>query len=384
MTGLSRNVVRVVLAALAVGAAVFAGVNAASPDAQHFTLHFAEVKGLYVGDSVDVLGVNVGRVTEIDAGPDSVRVGVEVSGDRPIPADAKAVLVAPSLVSVRHVALAPVYGGGPKMADGATIPLSRTAVPVEWDEIKEQLVRLSDALGPGGANKDGSLSRFLDASSGSLEGQGAEIGQTLERLSEALRTLADSKGDIFATVRNLNTFVAALEASDTQVRAFNDQLAGAADLLADNRTELAAALKSIEGVFKDLTRFTEAHRADLTSTVTGLRSTTKLLADNRQNLADILQVAPTTMSNFYNTYDPVVPAMTGSLVTQNMDSPAMFLCSAVYSLGQSPETCADLLAPVAKYLRVEQPPVGLSVLENNRPGGQVPGPQAPDEQRGTP
>ena len=36
------------------------------------------------------------------------------------------------------------------MADGATIPLERTAVPVEWDEVKTQLTRLADELGETG------------------------------------------------------------------------------------------------------------------------------------------------------------------------------------------------------------------------------------------
>ena len=40
------------------------------------------------------------------------------------------------------------HNGGPLMADGATIPLERTAVPSEWDEVKTQLTRLADELGP--------------------------------------------------------------------------------------------------------------------------------------------------------------------------------------------------------------------------------------------
>ena len=34
------------------------------------------------------------------------------------------------------------------MGDGAVIPVDRTAVPVEWDEVKEQLMRLATELGP--------------------------------------------------------------------------------------------------------------------------------------------------------------------------------------------------------------------------------------------
>src|SRR3546814_18051617 len=80
-----------------------------------------------------MLGVRVGKVTEIDPQPTRVRVTFEVDRGQKIPAGAKAVLVSPSLVSVRHLALSPVYSGGPVLEDGAVIPISRTAVPVEWD-----------------------------------------------------------------------------------------------------------------------------------------------------------------------------------------------------------------------------------------------------------
>ena len=65
-----------------------------------------------------------------------------------VPADAKAVIVAQNLVSARYVQLTPAYESGPAMTDGAVIPIERTAVPVEWDEVKEQLTRLATELGP--------------------------------------------------------------------------------------------------------------------------------------------------------------------------------------------------------------------------------------------
>ena len=67
-----------------------------------------------------------------------------------VAADARAVIVAQNLVSARFVGLTPSGGVGPTIPDGAVIPLSRTAVPVEWDEVKEQLARLATDLGPAG------------------------------------------------------------------------------------------------------------------------------------------------------------------------------------------------------------------------------------------
>src|SRR5690606_10176668 len=153
------------------------------------TLEFEQTKGLYEGDDVTILGVTVGHVVEVRPGPESVEVDIEVEGHR-LPADVRAVLVAPSLVSARRIAVAPVYSGGATLDDGATVPIARTAIPVEWDDVKKQLVRLTDALGTEGANKDGSLSDLLDVSARNLKGNGAAIGSTISSLSKAMQTLS--------------------------------------------------------------------------------------------------------------------------------------------------------------------------------------------------
>ena len=47
--------------------------------------------------------------------------------------------------------------------DGADIPLPDTGVPVELDRIYASLRDLSEALGPNGVNKDGTLDHLLEA-----------------------------------------------------------------------------------------------------------------------------------------------------------------------------------------------------------------------------
>ena len=66
----------------------------------------------------------------------------------PVPADVRAAILSPSLVSARAIQLVPAYSGGPKLAAGATIPQDRTAVPVEWDDFRQQLEKLTDSLQP--------------------------------------------------------------------------------------------------------------------------------------------------------------------------------------------------------------------------------------------
>ena len=120
---------------------------------------FDTATGIYPGDQVRVAGVPVGTITSMKAEGTQVRIGMEVDDDVPVPADVRAIVVAENLVSARFVQLAPMYTSGPTLPDGATIPRDRTAVPVEWDEVKTQLNRLATDLGPQGDVSSTSVGR---------------------------------------------------------------------------------------------------------------------------------------------------------------------------------------------------------------------------------
>ncbi len=105
--------------------------------------YFASAVGLYPGDQVRIIGVPVGTIDSIEPRPADVKITMSISDDVKIPKDAKALIMSPNLVSARFIQLTPAYTGGAVLSDGASIDLSRTGVPVEWDEVKEALTLLS-------------------------------------------------------------------------------------------------------------------------------------------------------------------------------------------------------------------------------------------------
>ena len=141
----------------------------------------------------------------------------------PIPADAKAVIVAQNLVAARYVQLDARLPErrGPTMGDGGVIPFERTAVPVEWDEVKTQLMRLATELGPKTAHgtcRDTSVGRFIDSAANALDGNGEKLRETLAQLSGVARIFADGSGNIVDIIKNLQTFVTALRDSNAADR----------------------------------------------------------------------------------------------------------------------------------------------------------------------
>lgn len=299
----------------------------------HVTAYFPRTVGIYPGSDVRVLGVRIGEVEKITPEGDRVRVELKYDEGRKVPADAKAAIINSSVVSDRYVQLLPVYRKGPVLRNGAVIPETRTAVPVELDRVFDSLHTTADALGPQGANKDGSLSRLLGVSADNLDGQGENLNQTVEDLSQAVTTLSDGRKDLFGTVRNLQVFTAALAADDKSVRSFNTSLAEVAGQLAGERKDLADALKNLGTALGDVSAFVKKNKKSLTSNVQGLSKVTKVLVTQRAALAELLEVVPTGLSNLNNAYNPSSGTLDTRNNAQQAQDPASLLCSVLKTTG---------------------------------------------------
>lgn len=366
------------LAAALVVAVVAAAVLIAMDDApKRAVAYFDRAVNLYVDDEVRVLGVQVGHVTAISPAGTRMRVDLEYDPEVEIPADAMAAIVSPTLVTGRFVQLAPAYGGGAVLADGAVIPRERTVVPVEWDEVKRQVATLAEALGPKGANADGALSRLLQNTAANLDGRGESLGQTIRGISEAMTTLSDGRDDLFATVRNLQVFTSALAQSDAQVAEFTTRLSTVSEILDVNREELSEALRTLGAASQDVQAFVRDHRVPLDTTLDELVQITDSLAAQQDALALALHTGPTALANLYNIYEPGNGSLSGRLAMANFGDPASYVCGAAVAVTsdntQQEQTCAQALAPLLDLLAMDNPPVAVNPIERNGPAEGVPG-----------
>jgi virulence factor Mce-like protein len=293
------------------------------------TAYFDKSVGIYDGSDVRVLGVKVGSVNEVEPLGDQVRVTMRVDRGVKIPEDAKAAQITPSVVSDRYIQLAPAYSGGEVMESGATIPRERTATPVEVDQLYSSIDELSRALGPEGANKEGALSEFVDTAAKNLDGNGEALGATITELSKAAETLNLNRGDLFETIRNLQTFVSALAANDEQVRQFNSQLSDLSGFLAGERKNLGDALNQLSFALGDVAVFVRDNQEAVTSNAEGLVQVTQTLADNRQDLVDALTTLPLAISNVVNSYDAESGTLASRVNLPETQDPFGTLCKLI-------------------------------------------------------
>ncbi|MGV9331450.1 MCE family protein [Nocardia sp. NPDC003726] len=329
---------------------------------------FTSATAIYKGDDVRVAGVRVGRIGSIRPRGTTTEMELEVDRDVPIPAGAKAVIVAQSLVGARYVQLTPAYRGqGPTLPDGAVIPVERTAVPVEWDEVKTQLTRLATDLGPGLGSASSSTGRFIDRAADAMAGNGEKLRQTLAQLSGIGRVLADGSGDIVGIIAELQHFVTVLRDSDVQIVEFQNRLASLSSVLDDSRSDLDAALSELSVAVADVQRFVAANRDGAAEQVRRLANVTRNLVDHRDDLEELLHIFPTSLANFYNIYNPDTATEAGVFVLNNFSNPVQFVCSSIASLektttAEAARKCRDYLGPVIGLLNFNYLPFPVNPL----------------------
>jgi phospholipid/cholesterol/gamma-HCH transport system substrate-binding protein len=365
-----RRAVRIAVAislvvTLAVGISIVATPWWKRVNSNTYVAYFANTNGIYTGDEVRILGVAVGTVEQIDPQPNAAKVTFTVDSQYSVPADARAAILSPSLVTARAIQLVPAYSGGPKLADGATIPQDRTAVPVEWDDLRRQLEKLTDSLQPTPGGGPSALGAFINTTAANLRGEGDTARDTIIKLSQAVSALGDHSTDIFSTVRNLQLLVSALTSSSDLLAAFNQNLANVTTVMTNTPNEWGQAVQGLDGAVNDLRGFVADNRDALGTTFDHLSAITTAMNDSRGDVKQVLHVAPSVFQNFMNIYQPAQSAVTGILAPVNFADTVQFLCGAIESAArvgakQSARLCEQYLSPIIKNRQYNFPPIGIN------------------------
>ena len=343
MNLLAKILAPVVVLALAVTALVAFVLS--GPKQKTITADFPRTVSLYEGSDVRVLGVPVGKVDSVTPSGTQVVVTMHYDADVKVPANAKAVIISPSIVGDRFVQLTPAYSGGRVLADGATLDQDRTAVPLELDQIYSSLDDLTVALGPNGANQKGALTDLLDTTARNFGGQGKKFHRTIENFGKLSGTLADNKDQLFGSVRELEGFVRTLSRNDHTVRRFNRTLAQVSGMLAGERGDLAASLHNLGTAMKQVSGFVRENREILGKNIAGLDDITQILVKQRAALAETLRDAPLALNNLALAYNPQAGTLdtranTGEIGHQITSDPSTFLCGILDQANQGGQACS--------------------------------------------
>jgi phospholipid/cholesterol/gamma-HCH transport system substrate-binding protein len=328
--------------------------------------YFTSAVGLYPGDQIRVVGVPVGKIESIEPRAEDVKITMSVDRDVKLPQDARAIIMAPNLVAARFIQLAPAYTSGPAMPNGASIELAHTAVPVEWDEVKESLADLAKQLSPAAGQMQGPLGKAINQAADTFNGNGDSFRSALRELSQVAGRLGDSRTDIFGTVKNLQVLVDALSSSNEQIVAFAGHVASVSQVLAKSSTHLDQTLGTLNQALVDVKGFLQQNNSTLIGTVNKLGDLTKVLSDQSEDIEQVLHVAGPGIANFYNIYDPAQGTLNGLISVPEFANPVQFICGGSFETAaglsapeyyKRAEICRERLGPPLRRLTFNYPPI---------------------------
>lgn len=327
--------------------------------------YFTSAVGLYPGDQIRIVGVPVGTIETIEPRAEDVKITMSLDSDVKVPADARAVIMSPNLVAARFIQLAPAYTSGSAMPDGASIPLAKTAVPVEWDEVKQSLTDLAKQLSPAAGQLQGPLGKAINQAADTFAGNGDSFHSALRELSQAAGRLGDSRTDIFGTVKNLQVLVDALSASNEQIVSFAGHVASVSQVLAKSSSHLDNTLGTLNQALIDVKGFLQQNNSTLIGTVNKLTDLTQVLSDQSEDIEQVLHVAGPGISNFYNIYDPAQGTLNGLISIPEFANPVQFICGGSFDTAagvsgpeyyKRAEICRERLGPPLRRLTFNYPP----------------------------
>lgn len=347
------------LAAIAAVAIVVALIWVAVPHSgkRYVIADFPRTISVYQGSDVKILGVHVGSVDSVTPMGTFVRVKFSYDDKYQVPADAKALVISPSIVGDRFIQLSPSYKGGPTLPDNAHLGLDRTATPLELDQIFGNLNELDVALGPNGANAPGkngvgALTRLLTNTANNFGGQGVKFNQTIQNVAKLSRTLANNKDQLFGASAEVEKFVNTLAKNDKTVRQFAQSLAAGSSMLADDRRALGSALDNLAVALTRVRGFVHDNRRLLTRNIDGLTRISDTIVKNRGALAKTLKYGPVALNNLALAYDSNVGSLDtradfGESIQDLNSNPGKLLCGILQGLLPKDAACplADLKAP---------------------------------------
>lgn len=242
---------------------------------------FARTYNLFPGSPVRVLGVEVGKITDlhVEPGSDVVTAEMVIDGGTVLPADASALIIPEALLGERYIQIEPAYVEGPEMEAGTTIPVERTVVPYEFDEVLEGLNQFVGGLEPD------EVGRMFDNLATVLDGQGAKVGDVIDQAHDAIQVLQDNDEELVSLAGRLGDLNETLGTRDQALGEIIEDWNTVTSTLASDRADIDGALRGLVRMTDELGRLLEDHRSSLETDIETLTRVGRTANRNIDNLS---------------------------------------------------------------------------------------------------
>jgi phospholipid/cholesterol/gamma-HCH transport system substrate-binding protein len=349
-TALTSRIARFAVACVVIVAGVIVAVEV-TKGAPTFPINvvYSSAPGLFTGAAVDVLGVKVGTVTDVQNVGDKVDVTLAVDQGTQIPSSAFASLVAPQLLGSPDVDLNPGYTGGPTLSAGATIPQDHTAVPVSTDELLKELQHTLNAINP---HAVGNLVTNLATD---LDGQGTNLNKLIGSAAGTVQLLATKGNDLGQLNGTLAQLTGTLDTDTSQIEQLVQQYDTVSTTVAQHSGQLSDAITQLAGASSGLVSLLVPNLQPLEADVGTVTTVGRTLDRNLSSVDEILQNGNSLFQGAARAYDPnynwlnlnlaAAPGVTGAYIAGLLRDRLAGICRRIvanHSTGLSAAVLATL------------------------------------------
>ncbi|WP_425295136.1 MCE family protein [Nocardia cyriacigeorgica] len=260
-------------------------------DPMHIDIRFDDVLDLVPQSAVKVEGVPVGRVEEISLAEDgwTANVSTVVNSSVDLPANALAEVRQSNLLGEKFIELSAPDGdaSGPRLADGAVIPLTNTRHATEVEQV---LGALSLLLNGGGVAQ---LQSIVSELNRALGGREDRVRAVLEQANTLIGGLEDQVDDITRALDGLETLSNRVAAQTRQLDQILDELPEGIRILEQQRPQLIALLAQLDRVGRAGFDVIDTAKDDLIRDLRALRPALQELGRAAPDLVTALPLVPT-------------------------------------------------------------------------------------------
>lgn len=246
---------------------------------------FTDASALRTGDEVQIAGVAVGKVTDIDLSADAVEVAFTADlGDISLGEGTTAAVKVQTVLGRRFLELA--SRGGGRLDPGSTIPLERTVSGYD----------IADALGDSAATVAGtdleSMTSTFDAAAAVMDEVSPELGAALDglrRLSDTVASRDEEVRSLLANVRSLSDVAGARSGEIATLISRGHTLL---DALNQRSATIRSLLVTVKAMSDQLRGLAAEHVETLGPLLDRLDQVSAILERNRDNIDQTLRSAP--------------------------------------------------------------------------------------------
>jgi len=246
------GLIALLVGGLLVGAVVLASVIPFGE--KSYTAILAQTAGLRVGENINVAGVPSGKVQSISLDGDRVKVGFSLDNKVKLGSESSAEVKVATLLGTHYLDVIPKGSGSLK---DETIPLERTSVPFNLQDVLEKSAQTLDELDP------------------------EVLAQAMKVFAENTKMTKDDIGPALTGVARLSEMVAARKSQLGELMSATREVTGQ---LSDNSDDLVAMMDQANLVIAEITKRREAIHAMLVATTALSQNINRLIVETKADL----------------------------------------------------------------------------------------------------